>query len=177
MAVLKRGSVVGSVERNGAKDVGHGKNELMQAGWKRILPGQGVFVTTAVGTFAQHIQSPCRRSSPSIAGPFLLLLLTLAMSPPYTIGWVHNIDNAPAKSDARSVIGLAAAFSTIAILFTILRLSVRWKTVGRFGLDDAAIAASTVCMHASREMLLGVRRCPDNFAASRCRVQCYIHLS
>lgn len=134
------------MEGNGAKDVGHGKNELMQAGWKRILPSQGVLVTTVVGIFAQHIQSPCRRSSSRIADPFLLLLLTLAMSPPYTIGWVHNLDSAPATSDARSVIGLAAAFSTVAILFTILRLSVRWKTVGRFGLDDAAIAASTVCI-------------------------------
>lgn len=66
------------------------------------------------------------------------------MSPPYTIGWVHNLEEAPDSSDASSVIGLAAAFSTIAVLFTVFRLSVRWKTLGRFGLDDAAIAASAV---------------------------------
>lgn len=66
------------------------------------------------------------------------------MSPPYTVGWVHNLEQAPATSDAGSVIGLAAAFSTIAVLFTVFRLSVRWKTLGFLGLDDAAIAASSV---------------------------------
>lgn len=71
------------------------------------------------------------------------------MPPPYTIGWVHNLEQAPATSDASSVIGLAAAFSTTAILFTILRLTVRYKAVGRWGLDDAAIAASTVSLPAS----------------------------
>jgi hypothetical protein len=67
------------------------------------------------------------------------------MSPPYTIGWVHNLKEAPTTSDASSVIGMAVAFSAIAVLFTIFRLSVRWKTVGRLGLDDAAITAGAVC--------------------------------
>jgi hypothetical protein len=66
------------------------------------------------------------------------------MSPPYTIGWVHNLKEAPATSDASSVITLAVAFSTIAVLFTLFRLSVRWKTVGRLGLDDAAISQGAV---------------------------------
>jgi hypothetical protein len=69
--------------------------------------------------------------------------------PPYTVGWVHNLEYAPTNSDASNVIGLAAAFSTIAVLFTILRLSVRYKAVGRWGLDDSAIAASTVSLRTS----------------------------
>jgi hypothetical protein len=67
------------------------------------------------------------------------------MSPLYTIGWVYNLGEAPATSDASSVAGLAAAFSAIAALLTVFQLSVRWKTVGRFGPDDAAIAAGTTC--------------------------------
>jgi hypothetical protein len=59
------------------------------------------------------------------------------------------LEYAPTNSDASNVIGLAAAFSTIAVLFTILRLSVRYKAVGRWGLDDAAIAASTVSLRTS----------------------------
>jgi len=78
------------------------------------------------------------------------------MPPPYTIGWVHNLEQAPATSDARSLIGLAAAFSTIAVLFTVLRFTVRYKAVGRWGLDDAAIAASTVRLTAGFQ-LLGIR--------------------
>jgi hypothetical protein len=87
-----------------------------------------------------------------------MLLVPVAMSPPppHTIGWVHNLEDAPGTSDASKVIGLAAAFSTIAVLFTILRLSVRYKTVGRWGLDDAAIAASTVSLRASCKKLQDV---------------------
>lgn len=66
------------------------------------------------------------------------------MSPPYTLGWVHNLEEAPAESDAASVIALAAAFSTIAVLFTVLRCIQRWKIVSHLGLDDYAIAASAV---------------------------------
>lgn len=67
-------------------------------------------------------------------------------SPPYTLGWVHNLDEAPATSDAGVVIVLAAAFSSVAVVFTVLRLSMRWKIVGSIGLDDAAIAASAVSL-------------------------------
>jgi hypothetical protein len=78
----------------------------------------------------------------------LLVLVAMSPPPPYTIGWVHNLKDAPGTSDASKVIGLAAAFSTIAVLFTILRLSVRYKAVGGWGLDDAAIAASAVGLRA-----------------------------
>jgi hypothetical protein len=78
--------------------------------------------------------------------------------PPYTIGWVHNLDYAPATSDASNVIGLAAAFSTVAVLFTILRLSVRYKAIGRWGLDDAAIAASTASLRASGQKICSCTR-------------------
>lgn len=37
------------------------------------------------------------------------------MSPPFTVGWVHNLEVAPATSDPSRVIGVAAAFSTIAV--------------------------------------------------------------
>jgi hypothetical protein len=73
------------------------------------------------------------------------------MSAPFTIGWVHNLEVAPATSDASRVISVAAAFSTIAVLFAILRLSVRYKALGRWGLDDVAIAASTVGPRSSRK--------------------------
>jgi hypothetical protein len=66
------------------------------------------------------------------------------MSPPYTLGWVHNLEEAPATSDAASIIALAAAFSTIAILFTVLRCIQRCNVVGQLGLDDWAIAGSAV---------------------------------
>lgn len=73
-------------------------------------------------------------------------LAAVAMSTPrYTLGWVHNLNVAPATSDAITVIGLGAAFSTAAVVFTALRLGVRWKIVGSIGLDDAAITASAVC--------------------------------
>jgi hypothetical protein len=75
------------------------------------------------------------------------------MSPPFTVGWVHNLEVAPATSDASKLIGVAAAFSTVAVLFAILRLSVRYKTLGRWGLDDVAIAASTVSLRPSRKRL------------------------
>ncbi|KAM0716933.1 hypothetical protein Q7P37_006785 [Cladosporium fusiforme] len=72
------------------------------------------------------------------------LVSAIAMSPPYTLGWVHNLEEAPAESDAASVIALAAAFSTIAVLFTVLRCIQRWKIVSHLGLDDYAIAASAL---------------------------------
>lgn len=68
------------------------------------------------------------------------------MSPPYTLGWVHNLEEAPATSDAANVIALAAAFSSIAVLFTVLRCVQRWGVVGHLGLDDCAIAASAVSL-------------------------------
>jgi hypothetical protein len=82
-------------------------------------------------------------------------MVLVTMSPPYTTGWVHNLEHAPAHSDASSVIALAASFSIITILFTILRLSVRYKAVGGWGLDDAAIAASAVSLRAIFKMLRG----------------------
>jgi hypothetical protein len=75
------------------------------------------------------------------------------MPPPFTIGWVHNLEVAPAASDASQVIGVAAGFSTVAVLFTILRLGVRYKALGRWGMDDVAIAASTVGILASCKKL------------------------
>ncbi|GAB7336410.1 hypothetical protein MBLNU13_g09127t2 [Cladosporium sp. NU13] len=66
------------------------------------------------------------------------------MSPPYTVGWVHNLRYPPVESDAGRVIGLAAGCSIIASLFAFVRFSVRWKTMVCFGLDDFAIAASTL---------------------------------
>jgi hypothetical protein len=76
------------------------------------------------------------------------------MPPPFTTGWVHNLEVAPATSDASQVIGVAVGFSTVAVLFTILRLGVRYKTLGRWGLDDVSIAASTVSNFANCKKLL-----------------------
>ena len=106
----------------------------------------------------------------------VISLFLLPMSPPLTLGWVHNLYVAPAKSDASSIVALAAAFSTIAVLFTILRFGVRWKTVGRFGLDDFAIAASAV----SQSSVLGDDRwikALTKSAASGSWIQRYSHIS
>jgi hypothetical protein len=79
------------------------------------------------------------------------------MPPPFTIGWVHNLEVAPAASDASQVIGVAAGFATVAVLFTILRLGVRYKALGRWGMDDLAIAASTVGILASCKSFMFTR--------------------
>lgn len=47
------------------------------------------------------------------------------MAPPYTLDWVHNLEKAPATSDARTVIVLAATFSIVSILSTLIRLYIR----------------------------------------------------
>ncbi|KAH0026853.1 hypothetical protein KCU78_g4210, partial [Aureobasidium melanogenum] len=62
--------------------------------------------------------------------------------PPYTLGWVHNLETAPSESDARGIIALAVVFPLLAVLCVGLKFRIRIKTIGSVGWDDIALAIS-----------------------------------
>ncbi|KAG9563348.1 hypothetical protein KCU71_g5849, partial [Aureobasidium melanogenum] len=62
--------------------------------------------------------------------------------PPYTLGWVYNLEIAPSESDARGIIALAVIFPLLAVLCVGLKFRVRIKTIGSVGWDDIALAIS-----------------------------------
>ncbi|KAI5240906.1 hypothetical protein E4T43_05753 [Aureobasidium subglaciale] len=62
--------------------------------------------------------------------------------PPYTVGWVYNLETIPTSSDARGIIALAVVFPLLAILFVGFKFKIRWKTIGSVGGDDIALAIS-----------------------------------
>lgn len=68
------------------------------------------------------------------------------MSPPYTLGWVHNLETAPSESDAQGIIALAIVFPLLAVLCVGLKFKIRIKTIGSVGWDDIALAISCVCI-------------------------------
>ncbi|KAH0275192.1 hypothetical protein KCU91_g4753, partial [Aureobasidium melanogenum] len=63
-------------------------------------------------------------------------------APPYTLGWVHNLETAPSESDARGIIALAVIFPLLAVLCVGLKFRIRIKTIGSVGWDDIALAIS-----------------------------------
>jgi hypothetical protein len=66
-------------------------------------------------------------------------------APPYTLGWVYNLETAPSESDARGIIALAVIFPLLAVLCVGLKFRIRIKTIGSVGWDDIALAISCVC--------------------------------
>ncbi|KAG9518134.1 hypothetical protein KCU99_g6534, partial [Aureobasidium melanogenum] len=62
--------------------------------------------------------------------------------PPYTLGWVYNLETAPSESDARGIIALAVIFPLLAVLCVGLKFRIRIKTIGSVGWDDIALAIS-----------------------------------
>ncbi|THX21255.1 hypothetical protein D6D17_00158 [Aureobasidium pullulans] len=62
-------------------------------------------------------------------------------TPPYTLGWVHNLALAPEDSDARGIIALAVVFPLLAVICVGLRFTIR-ITLGSVGWDDVALAFS-----------------------------------
>ncbi|CAD0037048.1 unnamed protein product, partial [Aureobasidium pullulans] len=63
-------------------------------------------------------------------------------APPYTLGWVHNLETAPASSDARGIIALAVVFPLVAVLCVGFKFTIRLRTIGSVGWDDVALAIS-----------------------------------
>ncbi|OBW64038.1 MAG: DUF1604 domain protein [Aureobasidium pullulans] len=63
-------------------------------------------------------------------------------APPYTLGWVYNLEIAPSESDARGIIALAVVFPLLAVLCVGLKFRIRIKTIGSVGWDDIALAIS-----------------------------------
>ncbi|KAH0379204.1 hypothetical protein KCU92_g8286, partial [Aureobasidium melanogenum] len=63
-------------------------------------------------------------------------------APPYTLGWVYNLETAPSESDARGIIALAVIFPLLAVLCVGLKFRIRIKTIGSVGWDDIALAIS-----------------------------------
>lgn len=67
--------------------------------------------------------------------------------PDYTVGWVYNLQDENATSDAESLIAVAIAFAVIATLAVALRLYVRLTRASKsLALDDwiALVAAVRV---------------------------------
>ncbi|THZ03652.1 hypothetical protein D6C95_03653 [Aureobasidium pullulans] len=63
-------------------------------------------------------------------------------APPYTLGWVHNLETVPASSDARGIIALAVVFPLVAVLCVGFKFTIRLRTIGSVGWDDVALAIS-----------------------------------
>lgn len=60
--------------------------------------------------------------------------------PPFTQGWVYNLEVIPDRSEAGRVIALALTFSTVACLLVLLRFVMRWKVVGLIGVGTESCA-------------------------------------
>lgn len=71
--------------------------------------------------------------------------------PRFTLGWVYNLDEVPSTTSTSSVIGLACAFPSIAVLSVLARIALRRSKILSLGLDDFAVAASAVSHDASLE--------------------------
>ena len=65
-------------------------------------------------------------------------------APPFTLGWVRNLDTAPSYTDAGKIIAIASTFSAISLLCILLRFAQRWKAFKAVGLDDIAAAFSMI---------------------------------
>ncbi|PSK43045.1 hypothetical protein B9Z65_6999 [Elsinoe australis] len=64
--------------------------------------------------------------------------------PRFTLGWVYNLDEVPSTTSTSSVIGLACAFPSIAVLSVLARIALRRSKILSLGLDDFAVAASAL---------------------------------
>lgn len=89
-------------------------------------------------------------------------------APPYTLGWVHNLETAPASSDARGIIALAVVFPLVAVLCVGFKFTIRLRTIGSVGWDDVALAISCVRLKRAR---MGIHLLTLN-AGPEHRIQC-----